>query len=329
MIRRTRHRNTGVLVGTVLAAATLTLPTWRSASARGALSTACAAAAQVAAPIAADELISTVRILASQQFEGRRTGTPGGLRARQWVLEQFKTAGMMPAGADYLVPFQFTAKAGARVDGANIAGRCPASAPGDKVFVVSAHYDHLGTRDGRLYPGADDNASGVAVLLALARRCLGAPLRHSMLFVAFDAEEQGLEGAKAFVASPPVGRERIALNVNLDMVARGDKGELYVAGTHHSPILKAPLDAVAAAASIKLLFGHDRPELGVDDWTSQSDHAAFHDAGIPFVYFGVEDHPDYHEPTDTADRIDAMFFSRAANTIHAAIVALDRALPTR
>jgi Zn-dependent M28 family amino/carboxypeptidase len=278
--------------------------------------------------------MTTVRTLSAPGFEGRRTGTAGGLKAREWVLGRFKTIGVTPAARkppdDYVLPFRFRPPAGGdSVDGANVAGVCAAAGKGSKVFVVSAHYDHLGIRDGAMYPGADDNASGVAVLLALAERCRRTPFRHTTVFVAFDAEEQGLQGARAFVTSPPVPREQIALNVNLDMVARGDKGELYAAGTHHYPDLKAPLAEVATRASIKLLLGHDQPGSGPDDWTLQSDHAVFHGRGVPFVYFGVEDHPDYHRPTDTADRIDAKVFADAAETILDAIASLDRVIPLK
>ena len=185
-------------------------------------------------------------------------------------------------------------------------------------FVVSAHYDHLGIRDGVVYPGADDNASGVAVILEVAAYCQKNPFRRSIVFAAFDAEEGGLNGARVFVATPPVPKERIALNVNLDMVSRSDKREIFIAGTYHTPALKAPLEEVARRAPITVLFGHDRPKAiagGVDDWTNQSDHGPFHAAKIPFVYFGVEDHADYHKPTDTADKINRGFFVDVAETI--------------
>jgi hypothetical protein len=87
--------------------------------------------------------------------------------------------------------------------------------------------------------------------------------------------------------------------------------------------LKAPLEQAAKTARVKVLFGHDRPGTGTDDWTSQSDHYAFHAAKIPFVYFGVEDHADYHKPTDTADKINRSFFVDVAETILAAIIQLD------
>jgi Zn-dependent M28 family amino/carboxypeptidase len=130
------------------------------------------------------------------------------------------------------------------------------------------------------------------------------------------------------VSAPPLPKDRLAVNINFDMVARGDKGELYVAGTSHTPALKTVLQPVTSRTAIRLLFGHDSGG-GQDDWTSQSDHGAFHSAGIPFLYFGVEDHPDYHRPTDTADKINAKFFYQAAVTILDAVTAIDRALPLR
>lgn len=280
--------------------------------------------------IEAEALMSVVRTLAAPEMEGRGAGTPGGLRARAFVVERFRATGLEPLGDAFLLPFRFPARPdGTPTDGANVAGRCPGSSPDAPAIVVSAHYDHLGIRNGEVYHGADDNASGVAVLLALAAACLETPLRHTAIFVAFDAEEHGLQGARAFVDAPPVPRDRIVLNVNLDMVSRGDKGVLFAAGTHHTPSLRPPLDEVAARAPVTLRFGHDRPEDGDEDWTMQSDHGPFHQAGIPFVYFGVEDHPDYHRPTDTADKIDPVFFIRAAETILDALRSLDAALTAR
>jgi Zn-dependent M28 family amino/carboxypeptidase len=214
--------------------------------------------------------------------------------------------------------------------GVNVAALCRGTgAKENGALVLTAHYDHLGVRNGSIYYGADDNASGVAVLVALARQCQRSPWMHDAIFVAFDAEEMGLQGARAFVKALPIPSHRtIALNVNLDMVARGDKNELYVAGTSHRPELKAILAPVAARAKIKLLFGHDTGG-GQNDWTKQSDHGAFHEAGIPFLYFGVEDHPDYHKPTDTADKIDPTFFYQSALTILDAVSTVDRALPLK
>jgi Zn-dependent M28 family amino/carboxypeptidase len=175
-----------------------------------------------------------------------------------------------------------------------------------------------------MYPGADDNASGVAALLAIARYVKAHPLTHPVLFAAFDGEELGLSGSKAFTERPTRPLRDIALNVNLDMVSRNDRNEIYAAGTYHYPWLKPLVEDVQRRAAVKILFGHDRPGTGDDDWTLQSDHGSFHRAGVPFVYFGVEDHPDYHQPTDTPDKINPVFFRTVVNMLLEAVLTFDR-----
>jgi hypothetical protein len=300
-----------------------------------ALSAPAVAQSPVAAPsaISADALMATVRTLASRDYQGRAVGTEGGAKARAFILERFSELGLKPLGASFEHPFTFTPKGEVTrgvttrtMPGVNLVGRCAGREPSLNAIVLSAHYDHLGIRDGQLYPGADDNASGVAALLELAAQCVSRPFRRDIVVAAFDAEEGGLNGAEAFISAPTLPTGRIALNLNLDMVARGDKGEIYVAGTTHYPALRPLLEPVAARAPIRVLFGHDVPGSGEDDWTFQSDHGPFHRAGIPFVYFGVEDHPDYHKPTDTADKINPDFFALAAGVILDAIRALDAGL---
>ena len=107
------------------------------------------------------------------------------------------------------------------------------------------------------------------------------------------------------------------------MVSRNDANEIFAAGTYHTPWLKPIVEDVQRRSAVKILFGHDRPIVkagGVEDWTSQSDHGVFHDAGIPFLYFGVADHADYHQPTDTADKVNPQFFGDVADTIVEAVV---------
>jgi len=281
--------------------------------------------------IDSERLMDAVATLADPKLEGRAAGSPGGIAARGWIVERFKAIGVQPVSGAYVHPFRYTRmtmNGRQEGDAANVFGFCLGTDPKLPYFVVSAHYDHLGVRDGQVYPGADDDASGVAVILELAAFCQKTPFRHTILFAAFDAEERGLQGAKAFFVKPPVPADRIALNVNLDMVSRNDKREIFIAGTYHYPDLKAPLEEIARRAPITVLFGHDKPVAvagGVEDWTNQSDHGPFHAAKIPFVYFGVEDHADYHKPTDTADKINRGFFVDVAETILDAVIALDRA----
>jgi hypothetical protein len=284
-------------------------------------------------------LMSDVRALASPAFEGRRTSSPGGLKARQWIVDRFKTLGLIPAGSSgYLEPFAFTHRSIRGLflpgrpfittysDAANVLGAIAGASSASKTIVISAHYDHLGVRDGVVYAGADDNASGVATIVAIAREFTDKRPVHRLVFVAFDAEELGLRGAEAFVGSGLVPLDRVALDVNLDMVSRNDRNEIFAAGTYQSPWLKPLLQDVQQHSGVKILFGHDRPihKAGsVEDWTDQSDHAAFAEHGVPFVYFGVEDHDDYHQPTDTADRIDPRFFGDAADMVVEAVKTID------
>ncbi len=287
--------------------------------------------------VSAERLMAAVTALASPEMEGRAAGSAGGAKARAWILARFAALGLESFGEGFEQPFDLppstpaqpkaTTGAEAGTRGVNLVGLCRGTDAGLPAIVLSAHYDHLGIRNGVLYPGADDNASGVAALLELARACTGQRFRHDLIVAAFDAEEGGLRGARTFVASPPVPRERLALNVNLDMVARGDRNELYLAGLTPYPALRPLVEGHAGRAPVRLRFGHDTPGTGVDDWTLQSDHGAFHAAGIPFLYFGVEDHPDYHQPSDTADRIDAAFFAAAAGTILDVLRTLDADLP--
>ena len=190
---------------------------------------------------------------------------------------------------------------------------------------ITAHYDHLGVQAGEIYNGADDNGSGTAALLALAAYFTEHRPRNSMIFLAVDAEEGGLTGARAFVSGPPVSLEHIVANVNMDMISHSDD-ELYVAGTYHYPFLKPYIDRIGEAAEVTLVFGHDSPDLGDNDWTHASDHAPFHEAGIPFLYFGVEDHADYHRPTDEFDRINQDFYIKAVTAILRVLLELDRDL---
>ena len=196
----------------------------------------------------------------------------------------------------------------------------------DAFVIVSAHYDHLGVREGRTFPGADDNASGVAAMLETAAYVATHPLRHSVMFIAFDGEEQGLQGSKYFVAHPPVALDRVRLVINLDMVSRSDTATIVASGTSSDPALKELVSKAAQGRRLSVAFGHDRPIYlagGVEDWTNQSDQGPFHDAGVRTLYFGVEDHPDYHQPTDTADKIPRPFFTEVAELVVQTLIEAD------
>lgn len=276
--------------------------------------------------INAAQLLRDIETLSADAMQGRGLGAPGGAMAREYVLKRFQEAGIKPFKDSYLQPFEFTNRAGKKFNGVNVVGFIEGKKFKDKYIVVTAHYDHVGVQKGEIYNGADDNASGTSALFAIAEYFKKNKPSHTIIFAAFDAEESGLRGARAFVANPPVAKESLILNLNMDMISRNDKNELYAVGTYHYPQLKPTLEKVAKTAKIKLLLGHDRPEQGSDDWTNQSDQGAFHAAKIPFIYFGVEDHKDYHKPTDDFQNIQPEFYVRAVETILEAVKGFDKDL---
>ena len=290
-------------------------------------------------PLDGQAIHADLQRLSGPEFDGRRTGTAGSRLAQGFIVERFKAVGAAPAfGDSYRQPFGFTRRSIRGLlsggpftteypEATNVGALLRGTEFPDRYIALSAHYDHFGTRDGNLFPGADDNASGIAVLLAVGKLLSERRPRHTILLLAWDAEELGLRGARHFVANPPLDLKGIQVLVNLDMVGRGDDNTVVAAGTSHYPHLQGPVRDAAASRSIRVMFGHDRPlyQAGrVDDWTYSSDHGPFHDAGVPFLYLGVQDHADYHQPTDTADKIDPAFLGQVANLVHDLLRNLDR-----
>jgi Zn-dependent M28 family amino/carboxypeptidase len=266
----------------------------------------CVGAPALAAP--GDRALDDVRILSADDMGGRGIGTEGSSKARAYIAGRFGEMGL----AVVEQPFAFTRKSdGKEVHGVNLIAAIPGAESSERVLVITAHYDHLGTRDGVVFNGADDNASGVAALLALAETFKAYPPRHMIVFAVLDGEESGQRGARAFVESPPTPLPRIALVVNLDMLSRSAKGELHVAGASHFPWLEPRLRVLVDQVPITLKLGHDTDADGEqNNWTLQSDHGAFHAKGVPWVYFGVEDHPDYHKASDDFATVPGPFFQR-------------------
>lgn len=302
--------------------------------------TACAPQASVATPPAGpavaaparldlgQRLLDDTRILSADDMEGRLIGSPGGARARAYILGRLKEIGADPVlGGTFEHPFE-TARGGKAVTGVNLLASISGTGGSNRAILVMAHYDHVGVQNGQIYNGADDNASGVATLLMIAASFKESAPLHDVIVAVVDGEEGGLSGARAMVADPAFrgGLDRVVLAVNFDMLSRSDKNELYVSGAYHFPWLKPRLEAIARDAKVTLKLGHDTPEPKADDWTMQSDHGAFHAIGRPWVYFGVEDHPDYHKPTDDFPAIPQDFFRRSAATTELAVRAFDRDL---
>jgi len=269
------------------------------------------------APLAEDTALHDLRVdvgyLSADLLEGRETGTTGARLAAQYLMERFQDLGLAP-GLDgaWMQPFDFRYSPnphappgeGTPRTGRNVVARLDHGA--ERTLVIGAHYDHLGyggigsraPGDSLIHNGADDNASGVAALLEIARQLQESGAQsHNVLFVAFSGEELGLHGSKHFVDAMPVPAERVSYMINLDMVGRlGLERRLVVSGTGTSPAWRAALNAAAAAADLTL--AQDPSGLGA------SDHSSFYLDDIPAVHLFTGAHDDYHTPADDSHRID-------------------------
>jgi hypothetical protein len=248
-----------------------------------------------------------VRSLASDGMEGRGLGSEGLERAVRLVARRFKSLGLQPAFPEksglldgYLQDFTASGyPASANVIG--ILPGDPALAP--RAVVVGAHVDHLGRDPGLegdpIYNGADDNASGVAALMAIARRLAESPSRErerTVVFVAFTGEESGLLGSSYYTEHPVVPAEQVIAMVNLDTVGRLHDRPLILFGTGTAQEFPAILEGLDLAFGLRLAL---RPE-----GAGASDQTSFFEKDIPVLHFFTGPHEDYHRVTDSAERVD-------------------------
>lgn len=269
--------------------------------------------------------------LAAPEMEGRRSGT-GMEKARAFLHERFESLGLQPAGKDnsFARPILASEGKGAEereVLGINLLGLIEGRDEKlrHEVIVLSAHYDHLGVRGEEVFAGADDNASGVAVMLELARVLTreGARPRRSVLIAAFDAEERGLLGSQFFVKEPTLPLERIVLDLNLDMLGRRMldlvEDTLFIQGWEHSPALIELLRSAGSAEEVRMAF------IATDVTGARSDFAPFLWSSKPAIFFTSSEHPDYHRPTDTPEKILWRDVHRRARVIARVLSALAEA----
>jgi Peptidase family M28 len=251
-----------------------------------------------------------VETLASPEFAGRRD--EGAAKARTYLIEEFKKLGLQPLFGDSFTQ-NVTGQGPDDVLGVNLGARIVGSDPSvaDKWVILGTHYDHLG-RSGEVYfPGADDNASGVAMMLEVARTIAESPEkpRRSIAFVGFDLEERGpkgefgLRGSQFFARHSPVALEKVALFVTADMIGRSLGGVLettaFVLGSEHEPEVRPWISKAAEGKPVKLaLLGSDM--LVID----RSDYGPFRTRKIPYLFFTTGESPVYHTPNDIAATLD-------------------------
>lgn len=266
-----------------------------------------------------DELTAHVKFLAQPALKGRSPGTRGSHLARRYIENWFSACHLVPWAKEhgYELPFGSGVYAGR-----NVVGVLPGSDPhlASELVLVSAHYDHLGKDNkGRICPGAADNASGVAALLETAKQIglHGPRPKRSICFVAFDCEEKMLFGSFSFACRHDVIDTKIAAVINVDMLGRNFldvvQNTLFVAGAENYPEIRAEARQMGTENGIRVFT------VGTDLVGPRGDHAAFESRPIPCLFFSCGPFKDYHEWTDTADKLDYAELSRSANTISATV----------
>ena len=268
-------------------------------------------------------LMKDLKYLSSDELGGRETESEGNKIAQNYILRRFAKYGLKEFNQMRTQDFTFSV-GGKNWKGKNLLGQISGTKSPEKFIILTAHYDHVGTKKGEIYNGADDNASGICALLAAAEWFAKNPPNNTIAFIAFDGEEMGLQGAKYFVKNLPIKKEDIILNLNLDMISRNEQNDINICGTAHYPHLKKELEHLPKVTSLNVKYEHDRAIFGMGDWTNASDHGAFHQMKIPFLYLGVEDHVDYHKPTDDFENIDPSFYFRASNLVMEILMAFDK-----
>lgn len=265
----------------------------------------------LSAQINSSKIKTHIQILSSDSLEGRGTGTAGEKLALHYIQSQWKELGVLPKGDGKGYSQKFTFKSGAHGTGAegtayNVVGYIDNKAP--YTVVIGAHFDHLGLGNqgssldanpqNKIHNGADDNASGVAGVIELARYFQTNKVKEStnFLFICFSGEELGLYGSKYFTEQPTIPLDKITYMINMDMIGRLDPAtkSLAVSGTGTSPVWEPLLKNLS---SDKLKIKTDSAGVG------PSDHTSFYLKNIPVLHFFTGSHSDYHKPSDDAEKI--------------------------
>lgn len=285
--------------------------------------------------ISPDVFKDDVHFLASDAMHGRLTGSLYQDIAAEYIQSRFMEIGLttVPGQQDFLQSFYIKhpndphtniGSIGGSDDSVhvlNVVGFIDNHA--DKTIVLGAHFDHLGMGDNSfslstekaIHNGADDNASGVSVLIELARILRHEQSRYNYLFIAFSGEEFGLWGSNYFVKHPTYPLDKMAAMINMDMVGRlKDEHTILVGGVGTSPIWKDLLNK-SNTSHLKLNF----EESGV----GPSDHTSFYNAGIPVLFYFTGQHSDYHKPSDDYEKINFVGMAKIATNILSLILDLN------
>jgi Zn-dependent M28 family amino/carboxypeptidase len=268
--------------------------------------------------INAKDIRSLITILASDSFEGRATGSRGFDKAANFVRLQFEQNGLRPIGDSYFQKFKIETQtlrsrihlqntAGDSVETMNVIGIKEGSLHKDEYVVITAHLDHLGRTKDSVYHGANDNASGVAVLLTASQALKNIFPNRSVVFIAFTGEEVGLMGSAYFVTHPLIDLKKIKFMINLDLVGSGPNG-IMVQGVDGQPNELKEIQ--------KINQKYFQFELGTRPNSPNSDQYYFHLLGVPaFFIYAYNGTMPYHSPGDVAEKIDPAVVENVAKFV--------------
>jgi hypothetical protein len=287
------------------------------------------------AQVSEKNLRKHVTYLASDKLKGRGTGTPEERMAAEYIAKQFRKIGLSPKGDNGTFFHKFSFKKSSDPHGGvdegakqfsaqNVAGYLDNGA--EYTIVIGAHYDHLGlghdhnsldaNPEGKIHNGADDNASGTAGVIELARYFAknGVKEQHNFLFLCFSGEELGLYGSKKYTETPTIDLSKVSFMINMDMIGRlNEEKKVVVGGVGTAPDFVPTIKSLKGDLSVKL----DSAGVG------PSDHTSFYLKNIPVLFFFTGQHSDYHKPTDDVEKVNFPGVKLILETAGQVIQALD------
>lgn len=284
--------------------------------------------------ITAADLKKNLYVIASDEMEGRDTGSPGQKKAGEYMINYYKALGISypkALGSYYQkVPADFMKKRGGGnlPDSENILAFIEGSEKPEEIVVVSAHYDHVGTKNGVVYNGADDDGSGTVGVMEIAKafqsaKKAGNGPKRSILFLHVTGEEHGLFGSEYYTDNPVFPLANTVVDLNIDMIGRDDpenrgKQYVYVIG---SEMLSSELKVINEAANrntnnLELNYKYDDPN-DTQRLYYRSDHYNFAKNNVPVAFFFDGIHEDYHKPTDDVEKIDYELLKKRTQLVFA------------
>lgn len=274
--------------------------------------------------ISESNLSKNLYVIASDEMEGRNTGEPGQKRAGLYIIDQYKALGISnpPGSTDFYqkVPSEFMKRGFAPKlnDSENIWAFIPGSEKPEEIIVVSAHYDHVGMKNGDVFNGADDDGSGTVALIEIAKAFMeakkdGFSPKRSILFLHVTGEEHGLHGSRYYSENPLFPIKNTVVDINIDMIGRRDdlnghkeNGKyVYVVGADRLSselhTINEEVNAKFVGLNLDYKYNDRKDPMNI---YKRSDHYNFANKGIPAIFYFNGLHEDYHKSTDTPDKIE-------------------------